>query len=104
MFSKLTVFATLALPLLAAATPTARNSQPTTACCDSTESANSAAGAAILAGLGVVVQDVTGLIGLDCSPITAVGVGDGNACSSQTVSCSNGIIGGIGIGCAPITL
>ncbi|GJE95128.1 fungal hydrophobin [Phanerochaete sordida] len=109
MFSKLAIFATVALPLLAVATPAAqvaRNDQPsapTTACCDSTIPADSAAAVPILKGLGVVLQDVDVLIGLTCSPISVVGVGSGSECSGTTVSCSNGIIGSIGIGCVPIT-
>ena len=51
--------------------------------------ADSVAGAAILSVLGVVVQDVTAKIGLECSPISAVGVGSGNTCSSQPVCCEN---------------
>ncbi|GJE95131.1 fungal hydrophobin [Phanerochaete sordida] len=105
MFSKLAVFATLALPLLAVATPApivARQSD--VQCCDSTEKANSAAGAAILSLLGIVLQDVTALIALDCSPISIVGVGSGSECSGTTVSCSDGVFGGIGIGCVPVTL
>ncbi|GJE94397.1 fungal hydrophobin [Phanerochaete sordida] len=111
MFSKLAVFATLALPLLAVATPAARvaarntaPSTPTTACCSSTEPANSASGAALLGLLGIVLQDVDVLLALDCSPISVVGVGSGSECSGTTVSCSNGVVGGIGIGCVPVTV
>ncbi|GJE95134.1 fungal hydrophobin [Phanerochaete sordida] len=105
MFSKLAAFATLALPLLAVATPAplaARQSD--VQCCNSTEDANSASAAALLGLLGIVVQDVTGLIALDCSPISVIGVGTGSACSGTTVSCSNGVVHGIGIGCVPVTL
>ena len=54
--------------------------------------ANSAAGAALLGLLGIVLQDVDVTLGLDCSPITVVGVGSGSACSGTTVSCSNGVV------------
>ncbi|GJE88780.1 hydrophobin family protein [Phanerochaete sordida] len=113
MFSRLATFATFAtLALLAAATPTSIGAGSsggvipggeTTACCASTESSQSAAGAAILKSIGVVVQDVNALVGLDCSPISVVGVGSGSACSGTTVSCSNGIFGSIGVGCVPVT-
>ena len=53
--------------------------------------ANSDAGAAILKGLDVVLQDLDVLIGLTCSPISVVGVGSGSECSGTTVSCSNGL-------------
>ncbi|GJE88254.1 hydrophobin family protein [Phanerochaete sordida] len=105
MFAKLAALTTLALPLLAVATPAplaARQSD--VQCCNSTEDANSAAGTALLGLLGIAVQDVTGLIALDCSPISVIGVGSGSACSGTTVSCTNNEAGGIGIGCVPVSL
>lgn len=99
----------LALPLLAVATPLevrqSSCSSGSVQCCDSTISSSSAQ-AGLLAGLlGIVLGDLTGLIGLTCSPINVIGIGSGNACSSNTVCCSNTQLGGlIGIGCIPITL
>ncbi|KAI0695481.1 hypothetical protein BC835DRAFT_1414871 [Cytidiella melzeri] len=104
MFSRIAFFA---LPLLAVATSAAvvaRNDAPTTACCSSTVPADSVAGAKALGLIGVVLQDLTVAIGLNCSPISVVGVGSGAECNSDPVSCSDGVIGSIGIGCAPITL
>ena len=110
MFSRRAVFSILALPFFAAATPTARNDTPTTACCASTESvrvsclhpiasshstlsqANSAAGAAILKAIGVDLSDLNVLLGLTCSPISVVGIGSGSECSGTTVSCSDGVV------------
>ncbi|EKM53918.1 uncharacterized protein PHACADRAFT_257417 [Phanerochaete carnosa HHB-10118-sp] len=108
MFSRFTIFSTLSLALLAAATPAnvargGSGGSSTDACCTSTESANSAAGAAILKSIGVVLSDPDVLLGLTCSPISVVGVGSGSECSGSTVSCSDGIVNGIGIGCVPIT-
>ena len=113
MFSKLAIYAPLALPVFAAATttPVARNDggsgSATTACCDSTEpvsglsrricvlmlimfivQANSAAGTAILKAIGVDLSDVNALLGLTCSPINVIGVG-GNSCSANPVCCSD---------------
>ena len=51
--------------------------------------AGSAAGAALLGLLGVVVQDLNVLLGLDCSPISVVGVGSGSECSASPVCCEN---------------
>lgn len=51
--------------------------------------AGSAAGTAQLKSLGVVVQDVNAVLGLDCSPISMVGVGGGSACSVHPVCCKN---------------
>ena len=49
-------------------------------------------GSALLGLLGVVLQDVNVGLGLDCSPISVVGVGSGSACSGTTVSCTNGVV------------
>ena len=50
---------------------------------------NSASATLLLGLLGIVLDDITGLIGLNCSPITVVGVGSGNACSANAVCCTN---------------
>lgn len=149
MFSRLVAFTTLALPLLAVATPVelqARQSCSTGSlqCCDSTVSvsihrvswkdapiltgrahlqANSAEANVLLGLLGIVLGDITGLIGLNCSPLTVVGVGSGNACSANAVCCENNNVvsvrarkylvpgrssrkqgGLISIGCLPVIL
>ncbi|KIP11842.1 hydrophobin, mutated [Phlebiopsis gigantea 11061_1 CR5-6] len=106
MFSRLTVLSVLTLTLFAAATPTARGGSgtPTDACCSSTTPANSAEGAAALKSISVVLSDLNVLVGLTCSPITVVGVASGSTCSGTTVSCTNGVVDGIGIGCVPIIL
>ncbi|KDQ50477.1 hypothetical protein JAAARDRAFT_199882 [Jaapia argillacea MUCL 33604] len=110
MFSKLSIAVPTVLAILAVATPTPNEpaSSCTTGpiqCCNSVESASSPAAAGILASLGVVVQDVTALVGLTCSPITAIGVGSGSSCSASPVCCTDNSYGGlISIGCVPITL
>ena len=43
----------------------------------------------LVALLGVVLGDLTGLVGLQCSPINVIGVGSGNACTASPVCCSN---------------
>ena len=50
---------------------------------------NSASGNLLLGLLGIVLGDITGLIGLNCSPLSVVGVGSGNACSANAVCCTN---------------
>ncbi|KAJ3980141.1 fungal hydrophobin [Lentinula detonsa] len=90
-----------------ATTTTVTASQCTTGdlqCCDSTETAGSAAGAALLGLLGVVVQDVDVLLGLTCDPITVIGVGS-SGCSSNVVCCEDNSWGGlVSIGCVPVIL
>ncbi|KAI0750501.1 fungal hydrophobin [Fomes fomentarius] len=106
MFTKL--FTISALAILAAATP-APNSSPAGCatgaiqCCESVQSAGSAAAAPILKAIGVDVQDVNALVGLTCTPISVVGVGSGDACSANAVCCENNFFGGlISIGCVPV--
>ncbi|KAJ3836836.1 fungal hydrophobin [Lentinula raphanica] len=73
-------------------------------CCDSTTTAGSAAGAAILGLLGVVVEDLNVLLGLSCSPITVIGVGS-SSCTSNAVCCEDNSWGSlVSIGCVPVTL
>ncbi|KAK1224772.1 hypothetical protein PQX77_012319 [Marasmius sp. AFHP31] len=73
-------------------------------CCESTSKASAPAAAALIGLLGIVLQDVNVLVGLNCSPITVVGGGNG-ACSSTTVYCEdNSHDNVISIGCLPITL
>ncbi|CDO71944.1 hypothetical protein BN946_scf184940.g91 [Trametes cinnabarina] len=108
MFSRAVALAVSALPLLAAATPLEARSDCDTGsiqCCESTETADSAAGAALLGLLGIVLQDVNVLLGLNCSPITVIGVGTGTSCGANTVCCEDDSHGGlVSIGCVPIDL
>ncbi|KAF7789954.1 hypothetical protein EIP86_000902 [Pleurotus ostreatoroseus] len=111
MFSRLAILTALAAPLLAVATPAnveraadACSTGPIQ-CCNTVEKASDPSAAKILASIGVVVQDVNALVGLTCSPITAIGVGSGNSCSANAVCCENNSLGGlISIGCAPVSL
>ncbi|EMD36632.1 hypothetical protein CERSUDRAFT_115663 [Gelatoporia subvermispora B] len=101
----------LAMPLLAVATPVELAARQTCStgsaqCCESVQSAESGGLVATLLGLlGVVVGDITGQVGLTCSPITVVGVGSSGSCNSNVVCCSDNALGGlISIGCLPISL
>ncbi|KAF5362900.1 hypothetical protein D9758_007103 [Tetrapyrgos nigripes] len=107
-FTRLAAIATLAT--LAVATPTRRNepaSQCNTApvqCCNSVQPADSAAASKALGLLGVVLQDVTVLVGLDCDPISVIGVG-GDSCNASPVCCEdNSFHGLVAIGCVPVDL
>ncbi|KAI0737143.1 fungal hydrophobin-domain-containing protein [Daedaleopsis nitida] len=108
MFAKLFTVASLAI--LAAATPAPNSGSgsgstpPATQCCSAVEKASSPSATALLGLLGIVLSDLNVLVGLNCSPITVVGVGSG-ACSTNTVSCQDNSHGGlISIGCVPVTL
>ncbi|EPQ51122.1 hydrophobin [Gloeophyllum trabeum ATCC 11539] len=112
MFSKLSLFAVSALSILAAATPTPTGTEPagqcTTGpiqCCNTVTQANDPAAATILGSLGVVLQDVTALVGLTCSPINVVGIGSGSTCDAHPVCCENNSYGSlISIGCVVVEL
>jgi hypothetical protein len=111
---KFAALTTLAVATLAAATPTRRNdggSAPSNQCntgsiqcCNSVQSATSSSIAGILGLLGVVVGTVTGLVGVTCSPISAIGIGS-SSCTAQPVCCTgNSFNGLIVLGCSPINL
>ncbi|TFK26941.1 fungal hydrophobin [Coprinopsis marcescibilis] len=73
-------------------------------CCNSVQQANVPAVSALLGLLGIVVNPITALVGLNCSPLTVIGIG-GNQCNAQTVCCTNNSFNGlVAIGCTPINI
>ncbi|EIW57768.1 fungal hydrophobin [Trametes versicolor FP-101664 SS1] len=73
-------------------------------CCNSVQKAGTGGVIGAILGLLDVVLDPEALVGLQCSPLSAVGVG-GSSCSSTPVCCENNSQGGlISIGCIPIIL
>ncbi|KAF5361842.1 hypothetical protein D9756_002076 [Leucocoprinus leucothites] len=121
MFAQVTTIFTFlffVLPFLAAATtvptggggggggtmPASQCNTGPIQCCNSAQAATSPAVTTLAALLGVVVQGVTGLVGLTCSPIDIIGVG-GNSCTAQPVCCTgNNFQGLIVLGCTPVNL
>ena len=83
MFSKLSAVATFAILAVATAAPSTANDQACSTgpvqCCQQVLPAKSAAASTLLGAIGVVVQDLNIPIGLECSPISVIGVGTGNA-------------------------
>ncbi|EIW55696.1 hydrophobin [Trametes versicolor FP-101664 SS1] len=108
--ARLTAFIFGALPLLAVATPldtraAGKCSTGPLQCCESTQKATDPATSVLLALIGVNAQSVDALVGLDCSPISVVGVATGNSCNAQTVCCKNNNLGGlVSLGCVPVSL
>ncbi|KAF7432863.1 hypothetical protein PC9H_004807 [Pleurotus ostreatus] len=104
-------FVVTALASLAAATPTRRNepaagscSTGELQCCKSVQSADSKSLTSLFGLLGLVVGDITGLVGVTCSPVTVVGAG-GAQCNAQAVCCNDNSFNGlIALGCTPINL
>ncbi|KAF8886006.1 hydrophobin-319 [Infundibulicybe gibba] len=119
MFSRISsVFclAVLASPLLATASVIARTdpipaSQCTTGtltCCNSVQQTSVTSLAQLLAGglisIGAVLNPITGLIGLTCTPLSVLALG-GNSCSAQPVCCTDNSFGGaVSLGCTPVNL
>ncbi|KAJ7333394.1 hydrophobin 2 [Mycena albidolilacea] len=74
-------------------------------CCNSVESVQAPGVTAILGTLGIGVADNTIVVGLNCAPITIIGVGGGGNCAEQPVCCSNNEFDGlISLGCTPLLL
>ncbi|OBZ77314.1 Fruiting body protein SC3 [Grifola frondosa] len=70
-------------------------------CCDSVESADSPEAIGLLGLLGIVVDGLDVLLGLNCSPLSIIGIG-GGSCDANPVCCENNNVGGlISIGCIP---
>ncbi|KAF8954607.1 hydrophobin, partial [Flammula alnicola] len=94
----------------------ARNDPPTVCnsgnltCCKQTQKASDPATASLLGLLDIAVDAVVGvLVGLDCNPITVIGVGS-TTCQQETVCCTgNNFNTGTGnslinIDCSPINI
>ncbi|TRM66736.1 hydrophobin [Schizophyllum amplum] len=73
-------------------------------CCNKTTKTTDKSIQGLLAGVGVVVKNIHDLVGLNCSPITAIGVG-GTKCTAQTVCCSDTYQNGlVNVNCVPINI
>ncbi|KAI6001938.1 hydrophobin [Pisolithus albus] len=108
MFPRIATVITASFAALAVATPVeVRDTQcdgGNIYCCDSLQDASSASVASLLALLGLL-GSVTGQVGLNCDPITAIGVGSGASCTSQAACCTGDSFNGlVNVGCSPINL
>ncbi|KAH7919706.1 fungal hydrophobin [Leucogyrophana mollusca] len=97
------IFALLPLAVLTIAGETNQCNTGSASCCNSTQSVTDKSG--LLALLGLKVGDVTGLIGVDCSPITAVGTGSGCKANQEPVCCTHNNFNGVAnVGCSPLNI
>ncbi|KAJ3844198.1 hydrophobin 2 [Lentinula raphanica] len=113
-------FVSAVLATLAVATPTPETrDEPASSCstgdlqcCNSVQPATSTAASSLLA-LGIVLQDVNVAVGITCSPISVIGVLNGNSCNAQAVSAAIitttvrnivHISGLVSLGCVPVQL
>ncbi|PPR08046.1 hypothetical protein CVT24_010845 [Panaeolus cyanescens] len=74
-------------------------------CCNSVQDVANFDTTSIAALIGVAVSDLTGQIGLQCNPITGIGVGTGANCASAPVCCEKNFQNQlVGVNCSPITI
>ncbi|KAF9562994.1 fungal hydrophobin [Agrocybe pediades] len=112
-FTSAFTYAAMALPILAAANELeARDSCNTgvVQCCQSltansaTDLAQALGGGLLGLSLSAIIGSITGTVGVNCSPLSLIGV-SGNTCSTQPVCCTNNFNGGlIQAGCTPINV
>ncbi|KAF9027197.1 fungal hydrophobin [Hymenopellis radicata] len=105
----------IALAALAAAAPASEASTPAPVpagncntgpiqCCNSVQNASSPSVQSLAGLLGIALGSITAQVGLDCSPISVIGVG-GSSCSANPVCCEDNSNGGlISLGCLPVSL
>ncbi|KAF8154177.1 hydrophobin 2 [Crassisporium funariophilum] len=116
MLSRVSAFLVLALPLFASATAILpRTDQCSTGpiqCCNQvgtlTHSLTLQTQGLGLADdfelLGIVIDPIDAVIGVNCSPITVGGIG-GNSCNAQPVCCSNNTYNGlVNVGCIVVNI
>ncbi|PPR06781.1 hypothetical protein CVT24_011281 [Panaeolus cyanescens] len=104
-------FLFVALPLLASATVLPRTDGPSNQCntgpiqcCNNVGTVDALGLGTILGLLGIVLDPVTALLGINCSPLSVIGVG-GNSCSATPVCCTGNVFNGlINLGCSPIVI
>ncbi|KAF9220574.1 fungal hydrophobin [Gyrodon lividus] len=110
MFSRLSAIVAASFAVLAVATPhvSRSDSQCNTGslqCCDSLQDADSGVVTALAGLLGIVLGDLTGQVGVTCTPITVIGTGSGATCTQQPVCCTgNNYNGVLVLGCSPVNV
>ncbi|KAG1722210.1 hydrophobin [Suillus lakei] len=108
MFARFFAVASLALLAVATSPLALRDGQCNTGdikCCQSSTSTSTYNSVARSVGLVEIAAEVIGAVGLNCSPITAIGTGGGATCSQQPMCCSGNQMNGlVNIGCTPINL
>ncbi|KAF9042196.1 fungal hydrophobin-domain-containing protein [Panaeolus papilionaceus] len=74
-------------------------------CCNSLQDAQNFDAIGIASLIGVAVSGLTGQVGLQCNPITGIGLGTGANCASSPVCCEENFQNQlVGINCTPITV
>ncbi|KAI0755624.1 hypothetical protein C8Q74DRAFT_1373401 [Fomes fomentarius] len=113
MFSQALTLAIAAMPLLqAAANPVDKphhnlnstcNSGPVQ-CCDTSALASSKNGTDALSALDLVLDNLNVVLGLQCIPISIIGVGLSASCNNQAMCCKDTSHGAVAIDCIPVQI
>ncbi|KDR72953.1 hypothetical protein GALMADRAFT_252313 [Galerina marginata CBS 339.88] len=73
-------------------------------CCNALQGSGSSVVSLLLNLLGIVIDGAEALVGITCTPISVLGLGQGD-CSDKPVCCQNNDFNGlIAIGCVPINI
>ncbi|TFK64404.1 fungal hydrophobin [Pluteus cervinus] len=73
-------------------------------CCNQVQSSNDQGVQLLTSLLGIALGGATGQVGINCTPVSVLGVG-GNSCSAQPVCCTNNHFNGlVNVGCTPINV
>ncbi|KIJ28126.1 hypothetical protein M422DRAFT_188792, partial [Sphaerobolus stellatus SS14] len=74
-------------------------------CCNTVQSASDPSVSTLTGLLGLLLGPITGQVGLGCTPINIIGLGQGANCAQQPVCCTGNQFNGlINLGCTPISL
>ncbi|KAI6021231.1 hydrophobin-3 precursor [Pisolithus marmoratus] len=110
MFSRVFTIASLAAlafagPLSARGSSDNQCNTGTIQCCNQVQQASTYQATLNSIGLASLAAGVTGLVGSNCSPISALSAGTGAQCNAQTVCCTGDQFNGlVNIGCMPINV
>ncbi|KAI6042004.1 hydrophobin [Pisolithus marmoratus] len=100
MFSRIFAVAALAALAVAGSTGGQQCNTGTLQCCDQVQQGSTAQ--QLLNSFGIVdaILNVGALVGVNCSPISALAAGTGAQCNTQPVCCTNdNMIGLVNMGC-----
>ncbi|KAK7681585.1 hypothetical protein QCA50_015318 [Cerrena zonata] len=74
-------------------------------CCDQVQTPDSESLTGIFGALGISADNLSGLVGVTCTPITGIGAGSGSSCQANPVCCDDNSFGGaVSLGCVPVNL
>nr|AHZ18302.1 hydrophobin 6 [Tricholoma vaccinum] len=108
MFSKVVVFVAALAAFVAASPVPSADSQCNTGpvqCCNSVYQSQSQEASLLASLVGANLQGANVMAGIQCTPITVLGLAGASKCSQQPVCCSENHMNGlVVVGCSPVGL